>query len=130
MIPNDVFVTVPVRSNFPGRRVLGSAVDLDKSHASLRKPTREQTLPAERPDLGMFDVIKLFRDPALAVKIGHFRRAQLQAGRHLVGGDAGFEFTVPAALFPMHPVEVPQESESGFIALRAYLRDLLRRKEI
>src|SRR5690606_29623785 len=70
VVPHNVLVAVPVRTYFFCRRILGPAIDLDKTHPALGHATCEETLTPERTGLGMIDRIEFFCKFALAREIG------------------------------------------------------------
>ena len=90
-------MAIPVRTNLPGRRVFRTAINLNKSNASLHETTRPQALKSERSCFGVVDVVEFQNALALATHVGDFGSTQLKPGRHFIGFDACFQFAVGLA---------------------------------
>lgn len=62
MVPDEVFVGIPVGADLLGPRVLGAAVDLHEPYTPFDEAAGEQTLPSKGADVGMIEPVELFHD--------------------------------------------------------------------
>ena len=94
-------MAVPVGADFFRCGVFCTAVNLHKTHAAFDEPPRQKALPAKGTDVFVIELVELFGDIGFTAQVGDFGRAELQACREFIRGDARFELGVARALSSM-----------------------------
>src|SRR5437899_248913 len=126
MVLGEVLVRVPVATR---EAVVGATPNLHEADAALQQTAGQQAVAAEVLGDRYVEAIELARRRRLAGEVEDFRGAELEAGRQLVGGDAGVEPGVALAPGLVCTVELLEQGEAVGFALRGD-KAAFRRKEV